>query len=75
MIFIKDMGYHMGIIYRDEAFWKRSKCLIDTLLLMDARTKEDREIIFCMSQMPLSFSLHSHLYECAYFVTDCLHIR
>lgn len=47
--FVKDMGYLGGVTPQDEPNWEFFKCLINTRMLMDIRTKEERNIIFGMS--------------------------
>lgn len=44
--FIKDPSYPGGVTPQDEATQKRLKHLIDTHLLMDTRTREEKKIIF-----------------------------
>lgn len=47
---VKDMGYLTNGIPQDEASQKCLKCLINTRLLTDACTKEERKTIFGISQ-------------------------
>lgn len=44
--FVKDLGYLGGSIPQDEVDKKCLKCLIDTRLVMEVRTMEERKIIF-----------------------------
>lgn len=56
MCFVTDPGYPMGVNPQDETSRKFLKCLINTRLSMDARTREERNIIFGKSQMLLAYS-------------------
>lgn len=46
MNFINDLGYFGGGVPSEEADQKHLKCLIDTQLLVEAYTWEERKIIF-----------------------------
>lgn len=54
--FIQYSGYPMGVTPQDEAAQKHLKWHIDTLLLMDAHTMKEMEIIFGKSRKLLVFS-------------------
>lgn len=57
--FVKYPGYPMGVTPQDEAAQKHLKCHIDTLLLMNAHTMKEREIIFDT----LFFAFHLLTYD------------
>lgn len=48
MSFIRDLGYLRGVIPQDEADWKCMKRLINTRLLVEVGSQEDRKIMFGM---------------------------
>lgn len=55
MSYVKDLGYTGGNTPQDETILKHYKCLIDTRLVMDVFTREEKNIIFGKSQKPLAF--------------------
>lgn len=46
MILINDLGYFWGGVPLEEADQKNMKRLMDTYLMMEVRTREERKIIF-----------------------------
>lgn len=46
MSFINDMGYLRSFVPQDEADQKRLKRFIDTQLLMEAHSRDERKVIF-----------------------------
>lgn len=61
MSFIKDLSYPGGVIPWDEASRKCLKRLIDTRLLMDTDTMEDRKNVFCIILDALDYFITNSL--------------